>query len=383
MRPLLIAPTLLLLCCTVLDPGHDARGQLLAPSPQSPLEIKAGNLLAADLNGDGRADLLIPGKDGLIVLLSDGQRLAPAPGSPVKLAQPPGEFAVGDVNGDRNPDVVLASHDTYAVEILLGDGAGKFRAAPGSPVAFKKGQHPHTHGLALADFNRDGNLDIVTANNEDADLSLLLGDGNGRFAIAPRSPFPCGPSPYPIASADLDADGIPDVLVPNSVHADAGVRTLTVLRGDGKGALAPAQGSPVKTAGGAFFVTAGDLNGDAKPDAVVTHNNDDAATVLLNDGNGRLLPSPASPLKLGANSWAAVIADMDRDGNNDIVAAGTDAVRVFLNDGRGQFNPAPGSPYAAGKGTWRCAVADFNADAKPDIAATCVEEGKVVILLGR
>jgi hypothetical protein len=59
-----------------------------------------------------------------------------------------------------------------------------------------RGKQPHTHGLAIADFNRDGHADIVTANNDDGDVSLLLGDGQGKFARAPRSPFLLT-GPYP------------------------------------------------------------------------------------------------------------------------------------------------------------------------------------------
>src|SRR4029450_155513 len=100
-------------------------------------------------------------------------------------------------------------------------------------------------------------------------------------------------------------------------------------------------------------------------DAVVTHNNDDGATILLNDGRGGFRPAPGSPLRLGHNCWGAAFVDMNRDRKSDLVAAGGDAVRVLLGDGKGGFTAAPGSPFVTGKGTWRFAVADFNADGKP------------------
>jgi FG-GAP-like repeat len=363
--------------------GGGEAGPLMAPAPGSPLDIAGGCLLAEDLNGDGRSDLLVVGGGKLHVLLSDGDGFRDAPGSPIDVPKDAGELALGDLNGDGKVDIVIARHDSYDIAVMLGEGGGRFAPAPGSPFAAKRGAHPHTHGLAVADFNRDGKLDVVMADFGDGDLAVLLGDGKGGLAPGAGSPFACGRQPYPIAVADLDGDGNVDVLVPNSVPADQSVRTLTVLRGNGKGGLSPAPGSPVKLAGAAFYAAAGDLNGDGRPDAVVTHNNDDGASVLLNDGHGGLIPAPSSPLKLGSNCWGVVIVDMDRDGKSDLVAAGKDAVRVFLGDGRGGLRAAPGSPFVTGKGTWRVAVGDFNGDGKLDAAATCVEEGKVAVLRGR
>jgi hypothetical protein len=358
---------------------------LLKPGLVLPqLDGQVGNPVAADVNRDGKVDLVVPAGKGLFVFLGDGKGFRPAPRSPLPLPAGGSEAVVADFDGDHNVDVALADHDSYDVTVLLGDGAGGFAPADGSPFAARRGDRPHTHGLAAGDFDNDGSIDLVTCNSSDNDVSILLNDGKARFHIAPRSPFPCGPSPYPFAVADLNRDSNLDVLVPNAVHHDNKVRTLTVLYGDGKGDLSPAPASPVRIAGPAFFVAAGDLNGDRAPDVVVTHDEVDTATVLLNDGRGGLSPSPASPLKLDHSSWCAEVIDMNGDGRNDVVLAGGDAVRVFLGDGNGRLTPAPGSPYRTGKGTWRFCVADFNGDRKPDVLTKCVEEkGRLVILLSQ
>src|SRR5262249_47108017 len=153
----------------------------------------------------------------------------------VELAAGGSEIALADIDRDGKQDVVLADHDSYAVTVLLGSGDGQFRAARGSPFAAREGSEPHTHGLAVADVNGDRHLDIVTANNSDGDLSLLLGDGKGHFARAGKSPFACGKSPYPIAATDLNGDGCADVLVPNALHSDQAVKTLTILLGKKQG----------------------------------------------------------------------------------------------------------------------------------------------------
>src|SRR6267142_3805232 len=125
-----------------------------------------------------------------------------------------------------------ACHQQYSVHVFLGDGRGKFAAAPQSPFWPKRGEHPHTHSLILCDVNNDKKLDIITANNADNDIAVMLGDGRGGFSSAAKSIFPCGPSPYPLAAADVNGDGNLDILVPNS-KPDLG--TMTVLLGDGVG----------------------------------------------------------------------------------------------------------------------------------------------------
>lgn len=359
----------------------DVPQPLFEAAPNSPIAVTGGpqNLIVGDVNGDKEPDLVVGcAKDQTTVLLGDGKGgFRPAPGSPLEHGG--GEMALGDVNGDGVPDLALTEHDSYAVTILVGDGAGGFKPAKGSPVAMKVGRHPHTHGLALTDVNGDGKLDLVTANNDDNDVSVMLGDGAGGFARAPGSPFPVGPSPYPLAVGDVNGDGKPDIVTPNS---KPGVRTLTVLLGDGKGGFKPAADSPV-TAGNPYYVALGDVNGDGKVDLVATHNGDGRATVLLGNGNGGFAAARGSPVDLGSRVMGVVVTDINRDGKADLVATGSDGVRILFGDGRDSFKSAPGSPFSVGKGSWRLAVADLNGDGKLDVATAGVEDDTVTILLGR
>jgi hypothetical protein len=352
------------------------------PAPGSPLTLAGGpqNVAAGDLNRDGKPDLVVACSKGhLAVLLGDGKGgFRSAPGSPLKYQG--GELGLGDVNGDGQPDLALADHDSYDVTVLLGDGKGGFVPAPSSPVAAKKGESPHTHGLALADLNGDGKPDLLTANNDDNDIAVLLGDGKGGFRPAPGAPFAVGPSPYPPAVGDVNGDGRVDVVTPNTKPGKGGV---TVLLGDGKGGFAPARGSPVATAERPYFLALGDVNGDGKPDAVAAHDDDTRLTVLLGDGKGGFTPAPGPRVALGARAFGVVVADVDKDGKPDVVAAAGESVRVLLGDGWGSFVAAPGSPFAAGKGCWRLAVADLDGDGRADVAATGLESDTVTILLGR
>jgi hypothetical protein len=155
---------------------------------------------------------------------------------------------------------------------------------------------------------------------------------------------------------------------------------LTLLVGDGRGGFRTSQ-APLRT-GEPWFVAIGDVNGDRKPDLVVTHHELRQLTVLLGDVSGRFREAGGSPLNLGHNAWQIVLADVNRDGRTDLIAAAGDGVRVMLGDGSGGFQPAPHSPFATGRGTWRLATGDVNRDGKIDMVTSNSESNTVSVLLG-
>lgn len=353
-------------------------------APNSPFKVKTGghSLVVGDVSGDRKPDLLISGGTNLTVLLGDGTgHFNPAPATPIVLPHGAGEMVLGDFNGDGHLDWAGAHHDHYDVIVLLGKGNGQFAPGPGSPfMARAPGKKPHTHALVSGDVNNDGKLDLATANNEDDDVSVLLGDGHGRFAPAEKSPFPVGRSPYPIALADLNNDRNLDIIAPNS---GPGRRTVTVLLGDGRGTFHPAPHSPFSTGPGPYFVSVADLNSDHNPDLMTTHDSESTTTLLLGNGDGNFKAAPDSPINLGKPAWGIIVADLDRDGRPELTAAGKNGVAILKDDGGG-FKPVPGSPFpSGGKGCWRHALADFNSDGKLDIALGNVETDDISILLAK
>jgi hypothetical protein len=357
---------------------------LLVPAPGSPIKIVGSSMAAGDVNGDAVSDLLVVTDKHLLVFFGRRNRTwTDQPDAFTDLPTKVSELALGDLDKDGAADVVLADHESYDVAVWLGRGDGHFTAAAGSPFVAREGEQPHTHGLAVADVNGDGQLDIVTANNDDGDVSLLIGDGKGSFERAAQSPFACGKGPYPIAASDINGDGCADILVPNSVP-DPDVKSLVILLGSSSGELTPAQNSPLVCDATVWYAASGDLNGDKMPDIVATHSEGGSgATIFLNAGEGKFSAAPGSPLEFGHGAWGVEIVDMNRDGHADLAVASDTSIRVMLGDGAGRFRPAAGSPFRTGKGAWRLVVADFNGDGKPDVATRCVEANRVEILHGR
>ena len=166
----------------------------------------------ADFNGDGKLDLAVSnyGSNNVTILLGNGLGgFTAAPVSPIAVGSVPDGLVTGDFNGDGKPDLAVANENDNNVTVLLGDGSGGFTAAPGSP--FPAGLVPI--GLAIADFNGDGKPDLAVVNVRGNNVSLLLGNGSGAFTPSANT-FPVGATPVCIRAADFNMDGKPDLQFP-------------------------------------------------------------------------------------------------------------------------------------------------------------------------
>jgi FG-GAP-like repeat len=365
----------------------NSQSPLFIPAPGSPAVVGKGpgQVALADLNGDGRLDLVTRHllERQLTAQLGDGTgRFAAAPSGQIALSYAPGDIAIGDVNSDKILDLVVTSSDRDAVDVFIGNGRGGFGLAPGSPFSASAAVEFYTRSVHLVDINEDGKLDIVTANRRRNTFATLIGNGRGGFAPGPTTTFHPNQGEYLFAFGDIDGDGHLDVVSVSGERGDGDEPgRMATLRGDGKGAFKYASEKPVSTPTGPRYVTVADVNGDQRLDIVISHGGEQLS-VLLNDGAGKFSPAPASPYNLGAEAFALVVADVNRDRRNDLVAATVDSVTALLGDGRG-FTPAPGSPFRAGPGAYHLAVGDVNNDGKLDVAASSFEGKAVTVLLGR
>jgi hypothetical protein len=283
----------------------------------------------ADLNGDDRADLVVAngGSDDATVLLGDGAGgFAPAPTSPIGVGGNPADVAAADLNGDGHVDLALSVwQDNWRIAILLGDGAGRFGSAPGSPLVV--GARHGTTTLALADLNRDENPDLIAANNNLRMVLIRHGDGAGGFGAA--TSLAAGYGPSALGVADLNRDGRLDLAVATQ-SSDAGRHQprLTVLLANGAGGFRRAAGAPMPIPGIASSVAVADLNADAKLDLAVANSDADSVTALLGNGAGRFRPAIDSPFPV-ASPLEIAAADLNGDRTLDLAVASPHGFRVL------------------------------------------------------
>jgi hypothetical protein len=278
-----------------------------------------------DVNGDGRLDLVVANRDSNTISVLLNQTV---PGTTIPSFGPQQTFAVGtrpralalgDINGDGRPDVVVANYRSNTVSVLLNQTPpGASTASFGLQQTFATGGEPHS--VVLADVNGDGRPDLAVANYEANTVSVLLNQtapGATVPSFALQQTFPTGSHPTSVAVGDVDGDGRPDLVVSNNY----GSRTVSVLLNQTlPGAVLP-RFAPQQTfpAGGpAKFVALGDLNGDGRPDVIVATS---GAAVLLNTTSSiSLTGSPATGTILDQNAPASMTAFA---GDNQLTAVNT------------------------------------------------------------
>jgi hypothetical protein len=265
--------------------------------------------------------------------------------------------SMGDLNGDGNLDIVLArgQHTPLVNRVLLNDGRGRF------PVAQDLGTADPSFSAVPVDLDVDGDLDIVVSNDRPDPKPVYLNDGKGNFRLGSTYGLPEW-SMRNASVADLNGDGLPDIIVANRADRGDGTNYVCLNRGKGKfdaDCLAVSHESTTT-------IAPADINRDAFIDLIVPHRSGGQSHVYLNDGKASFSrPIPFGPPDAGIR--VAEGADLDGDGFIDIVT--TDEAKgpaiYFNQQGRAftegfSFGRTGAAPFAL-------AVADLNADGKMDI----------------
>jgi FG-GAP-like repeat/Bacterial Ig-like domain/FlgD Ig-like domain len=316
---------------------------------------------AGDLNDDGASDLTVPCEHtgDARIFMNDGtgtfstfrvETLVPNSESS------PNEGA--DFNNDGEIDIVFGDSNGTLISVLLGDGTGQF---------FSKTFHTagsSIRGVGVADLNGDGWDDIVTANLSTNNLSIFMNNGDGTFPDTGTPKEAGGNGEVSIAIADANNDGLLDVFCGtyNSPYQ------VIVLLSDGNGGLVPQP--PVPAGGHPWLqITVGDFNGDGNVDTAIDHVFGNSVGVLMGNGLGGLSAVQSYPT--GENPYAIDTADIDGDGDLELVTSnfGTADWTIYENAGGVFVNPRTLSSDRSGS----CAVL-HDRDMDGDIDLTGFDE---------
>ena len=342
-----------------------------------PVSYAVGTAMAvatADVNGDGNLDLLVAsaGGNSVSLLLGHGDGTfatakCSSGGGLCFTGLGPVALATGNFRGrTKEVDMVVANSAANNIQVFLGNGVNF-----GAPTTYKVGNGPTS--VAVADVNGDGFPDIVVTNGTDNTLTVLLGNGQGKFTA--KAPIATGATPVSVAIADFNGDSIPDLAVANSVG-----NSVSIFLGVGNGTFQ----TPTNISAGLYpqSVAIADLNNDGKFDLAVADGSGNNVTALLGNGNGTF--QPGVQFASGAKTVFAAIADINGDGKPDLVVANADLVpgevTILYGNGNGTFQT--GFNYPTGTNPQAIVTANFNCDTHADLAIANAGSNTISVLLG-
>ncbi|HPE98425.1 MAG TPA: T9SS type A sorting domain-containing protein [Chitinophagales bacterium] len=281
-----------------------------------------------------------------------------------------GSLCLGDVDGDGDLDLLVSGKDPInrRTILYLNDGSGSYSEVPDTPFTGLEFGH-----AAFVDVDMDNDLDLLITGNDHAPIyyaELYLNDGNGSFSLSEGTPFtPCVEGEF--AFSDVDGDNDPDLLMTGYTAEGNGIAELYI--NDGSGSFTESSGpfEPVASSAVTFF----DMDNDGDQDVVIAGLNDmgiAVTNIYANDGSGVFSSWSADLIGLQLVDLDA--GDTDGDGDLDLVFTGTtdpyEAVAgIYENDGSGNFSLLAGTPFTgANLGTIN--LADLDNDGDLDIIQT-------------
>jgi uncharacterized protein (DUF2141 family) len=272
------------------DSGKPALVNFAAPVYYATGAPYAASVAVGDLNGDGNPDLVVINECHVVkcvtgtvsVLLGNGDSTFQAAVNYDSGGNAPVSVAIGDLNGDGKLDLAVANVGDSIVSVLMGNGDGTF----GAPVSYSSGGGSSfgDHVVAIGDVNGDGKADLVVSNTNSGYVGVLLGNGDGTFQ-SPVDYIAGGTYTGSVAVADLNGDGKLDIVVnvscPNSggCQGNGSSGGVSVLLGNGDGTF---RAAVIYPSGGDFpeSLAVGDLNGDGIPDLAVSNYDSSTQTAL-------------------------------------------------------------------------------------------------------
>jgi hypothetical protein len=264
--------------------------------------------VAADVNGDNKQDLICanggnPGR--LIVMTNNGGGIF---SSNATLAVGAGPMCVtaADVNGDHKIDLISADEFSSTLTVYTNNGGGGF----GFSATLNAGADPIS--VIAADLKGNGKMDLICANEFAGTLTVLTNNGSGVFGS--NATYNVGSEPISVVAADFNGNGKPDLVTAN--YGFSSGNTLTVLTNNGFGIFG--SNATLVVGEGPESVIATDINGDGKLDLVTANSQDNTLTVLTNNGADGF--GTNTTLWEGENPDFVAATDVNGDGKMDLIS---------------------------------------------------------------
>jgi uncharacterized protein (DUF2141 family) len=285
----------------------------------------------------------------------------------------PTAVAVGDFNGDGKLDWAVSNGGDNSIWIYIGKGDGTANLPVIVPLS---GVAPVW--LTAVSLRGNGTLDLVVSEVDSGTVGVLLGNGDGTFQAEVEYPVPA--PPLFVLAGDFNADGKPDIAV--GMMGSAATGPVAVLPGDGQGHLGAAMYVAADQPSVGAWLASADLNGDGKPDLVVVDPDDintphAGAQVYLNNGNGTFTAGQLffanTPLNPPQLALSVALADVNGDGCADVVLTDTyNLAWTFTGACNGTFNVPAFSQASLGDVGATIELVDMNHDGKLDIVTSGV-----------
>jgi len=341
-------------------------------------------ITVGDFSGDGNADVATINRttDDLSIVTGDGMGgFSSVFPTALSFGVDPVGIALADINSDGTQDALVARGARGDIQLLRGIGNGLFRDDGFIPLTGDNPRMREPLGLKSANLNSDSIEDVVVATRlAGGSVTVFLGDPAGGFSAAPGSPFPVNLGPHDVAIGDVDGDDVPDIVV-LGFSADA----VAILLGNETGGFSLAgDGTPVPVGDGPVSIKLSDLDSDGINEIITTNQIDNTLSILKSNGSGEFVSALPSPLSPGIRPQDVDVGDLNADGNQDLAVvngSGRD-IAILLGDGEFQFEPASGSPITLpGFRGENIEIADFDDDGDLDIVATYgIPDGTIVLL---
>ncbi len=318
--------------------------------------------MAGDLNGDGFVDLTTVNEDSadLRVTLNraDGTGTFGAflsPPQAIGVESSPNESC--DLDDDGHMDIAVSSTDDGSVFAVRGWGDGTWLSAQEVTL----GSNPETHGVAVLDIDGDGDWDVVNANHAASNLAVMV---NTNGVLGTPTFIESGvDGEYALNSGDMNGDGIADLVVGGQDS-----QQIVVLLGNGDGTFTPQ--TPQDAGGAVWKLVLGDVDGDGNLDVAAVNGDSDSAAILLGKGDGTL--KPPTVFATGGTEVGTVLGDLDGDGDLDWVISSFSGRQwhVFVNDGAGHFTLDQDVDADSGANPSCAIMADVDDDGDLDLILT-------------